>query len=258
MQANLARRALVNEYTRAFFRERGFLEVETPIRVPTLAPEEHIVPFESEGWFLSTSPELHMKRLLAAGYEKLFQMRSCFRKGESGRHHNPEFAMIEWYRAGAGYLDMMKDTQELVSGLALKLKGSLKLTYHGNVIDLSMPWPAATVAEAFTAAAGWDPVVTSDPARFDLDLMTKVIPYFGNERPIIVTDYPASMSSLSRMKPGDPAVAERAEVFIAGLELANAFSELTSATEQARRFSEEIQRIERRSGKRMEMPASFI
>ena len=107
LASNLRRRALIIEGIRAFFRGQDFLEVETPVRVPAIAPEPHIVPFRSEDWFLSTSPELHMKRLLAAGYERLFQLSRCFRQGERGRWHNPEFTMLEWYRAGADYLDII-------------------------------------------------------------------------------------------------------------------------------------------------------
>src|SRR4030043_1897366 len=108
---NLRRRALIYDFIRAFFKERDFLEVETPIRAPAIAPEEFITPFKSEDWFLAASPELHMKRLLAAGYERIFQFSRCFRKGERGRVHNPEFTMLEWYRSGADYRHMLRDTE---------------------------------------------------------------------------------------------------------------------------------------------------
>src|SRR4030043_1742571 len=99
---NLRRRALIYDFIRAFFKEHDFLEVETPVRAPAIAPEPNIEPFESEDWFLAASPELHMKRLLSAGYDKLFQFSHCFRKGERGLWHNPEFIMLEWYRKGFG------------------------------------------------------------------------------------------------------------------------------------------------------------
>ena len=102
LKPNLERRAKIFQHARNFFTRQGFLEVETPIRMPVVAPEFNINPLTSEDWFLSTSPELFMKRLLAAGYEKLFQISHCFRRGERGRWHNPEFTMIEWYRTGAG------------------------------------------------------------------------------------------------------------------------------------------------------------
>src|SRR4030043_152384 len=99
LESNLKRRALIFSFIRDFFTEQGFLEVETPVRAPAIAPEPFIVPFDSEGWFLAASPELHMKRLLAAGYDKIFQFSRCFRKGERGRWHNPEFVMLEIGRA---------------------------------------------------------------------------------------------------------------------------------------------------------------
>src|SRR3990167_5528022 len=106
LKPNLERRASIYNITRNFFQKRGFLEVETPIRMSSLVPESQIIPFESERWFLSTSPELFMKRLMAAGYDKIFQFSRCFRKGERGRWHNPEFTLLEWYRSGGDYMQM--------------------------------------------------------------------------------------------------------------------------------------------------------
>ena len=132
IKSNLKSRAQIYDLAREFFRGRGFLEVETPVRVPTIAPEINIVPVESDGWYLITSPELHMKRLLAAGYEQIFQISHCFRKGERGRLHNPEFSLLEWYRAGANCMDMISDTEQLVTSLAEKLRS-------GNDYQLSGP-----------------------------------------------------------------------------------------------------------------------
>ena len=243
IKPNLERRALILQLTRSFFVDQGFLEIETPIRVPAVAPEKFIKPFTSEPWFLSTSPELHMKRLLASGYDRLFQISRCFRAGESGRLHNPEFTMLEWYRQGANYLDMMDDTQKLVTTLAKHLGPGTNIHYLGRAIDLFLPWPSISVTDAFTKAAGWDPVETLDEERFDVDLVTKVIPSLRIDRPIIVKDYPASMAALSRLAPGNPKVAERAELFVAGLELANAYTELNDAEEQRRRFEQECEAI---------------
>lgn len=258
IKQNLELRALIFECTRAFFRNLGFLEVDTPIRLPAVAPEQHIAPFESEDWFLATSPELHMKRLLAAGYEKLFQISHCFRKGERGRYHNPEFAMLEWYRAGADYLQMINDTEQLLITLARKLgKGSI-IGYQNQKIDLTPPWPKITVRDAFLQAADWDPVARFDPERFDLDLVSRVVPRFPPGRPAVLLDYPAAAASLSRLKPGHPEVAERAEVFLGGLELANAYSELTDAREQEKRFLEEIAEIKKDKTRKAAMPQNFI
>jgi len=258
IKPNLERRALINELTRKFFREQGFQEVETPIRIPAVAPELHIVPFNTEDWLLSTSPELHMKRLLAAGYNKLFQISRCFRKGERGRWHNPEFTMLEWYRAGADYMDMVHDTEQLVVTLADRLGLGSTIQYKGHKIDLAPPWPKITVRDAFLHAAGWNPVAAPDPLRFDDDLVGKVIPGFALSQPTVLYDYPALLASLARLKPDNPAVAERTEIFIGGLELANAYSELRDTPEQTRRFQMEIEKIQQERRQKMAMPTRFL
>ena len=258
LKPNLERRALIYQFIRSFFQQQGFLEVETPVRMPEIAPEQYITPFASEDWLLSTSPELHMKRLLAAGYDKIFQFSRCFRKGERGRLHNPEFTLLEWYRTHADYREMISDTEQLIITLAGKLKSGPRLHYQGHDIDLTLPWPRITVREAFRHAAGWDPVAAPDPELFDIDFVTKVIPGFSTGRPTVLTDFPAVSGSLARLKPGDPSVAERAEVFIGGLELTNAFSELTDRAEQAKRFREEIRQIRAQTGKKRTVPRKFL
>ena len=258
MQSNLQRRALIYEHIRDFFKEQDFLEVETPIRVPAIAPEEFIVPFQSEGWFLSTSPELHMKRLLAGGYKRIFQFSHCFRQGERGRWHNPEFIMLEWYRTGADYNHIILDIEKLVTALAGKLGFNNKIKYRGQVIDIRRPWPRVTVRDAFLRAAGWDPVAVPDSLKFDTEFVAKVLPAFSPDRPTVLVDYPAPMASLARLKPDNPLVAERAEVFIGGLELANAYSELTNVKEQEQRFREAIEQIQRERQQLMPLPRKFL
>ena len=258
LKPNLERRASIYEFTRAFFREQGFLEIETPIRMLAVAPELYIVPFESENWFLSTSPELYMKRLLAAGYNRLFQISRCFRKGERGRWHNSEFTLLEWYRTGADYRQMVRDTEQLVMTVASRLELGPIIHYRSQNIDLTPPWPSITVRDAFLHAAGWDPIAEPDPLRFDTDLVTKVIPSFAPGRPTVLLDYPAAMASLARLKPGEATVAERAEVFVGGLELANAYSELRDAQEQEKRFRAEIAQIEVERGTKIAMPWRFL
>jgi lysyl-tRNA synthetase class 2 len=258
LKPNLQRRSLINEFIRAFFREQGFIEVETPIRMPNIAPEPYITPFESDSWFLSTSPELHMKRMIAATYDRLFQIGHCFRSGERGRWHNPEFIMLEWYRTGADYRRMIQDIEQLVVTLAGKLGFSHKIKYQGQDIDISLPWPKVTVRDAFFYAAGWDPITEHDPLRFDTDLVTKVLPSLAASRPTVLMDYPAAMASLARLKPDETRVAERAEVFIGGLELANVYSELRDAPEQEKRFHEAIELIYREEEKQRAMPQKFL
>jgi len=258
LESNLKRRALIYEFIRAFFKEQGFLEVETPIRAPAIAPEPFIVPFQSEDWFLAASPELHMKRLLAAGYEKLFQFSHCFRKGERGRWHNPEFIMLEWYRKGADYMKIIEDTEKLITSVAKKLGFKKTIKYRGQEIDISLPWPRVTVRDAYIKAAGWDPVDAHELERFDLDFVGKVLATFSPHRPTVLIDYPAAQASLARLKPENPLVAERAEVFIGGLELANAYSELVNVKEQESRFREAIEQIKRERGQQMAMPEKFL
>jgi lysyl-tRNA synthetase class 2 len=255
---NLQRRALIYGYIRNFFKEQDFLEVETPIRAPAIAPEPFITPFESEDWFLSTSPELHMKRLLAAGYNRIFQFSHCFRKGERGRWHNPEFIMLEWYRTGADYSKIIQDIEQLILTIAGKLGLKNIIKYRGQDIDISLPWPRVTVRDAFLHAAGWDPVAELDFLRFDTDFVTKVLPSFTPNRPTVLMDYPAAMASLARLKPDDAGVAERAEVFLGGLELANVYSELKDAREQEKRFLEAIEQIQNEQGQQRAMPRQFI
>jgi lysyl-tRNA synthetase class 2 len=255
---NLKRRAFVFQVIRSFFDEQCFLEVDTPIRSPAIAPEKEIIPFESEGWFLSTSPELYMKRLLAAGYDEIYQFSHCFRKGERGHFHNPEFTLLEWYRKGVNYEQMMKDTEQMMITIAARLGIGNTLQYQGKSIDLSLPWDRLTVSEAFQKYAGWNPVVNPDLRRFDEDTVLKVIPNLNPHRPTFLVDYPAPMASLARLKPGNSNVAERFELFIGGLELANAYSELVNAKEQETRFRKEIEQIQKMQGRIAPMPEKFL
>jgi len=258
LRPNLERRALILDYIRIFFREQDFLEVETPTRVPAVAPEPYIIPFESEDWFLTTSPELHMKRMLAAGYKRLFQFGHCFRKSERGRWHNPEFTMLEWYRAGADYNQIINDIERLVTTVAGRLGFKNVIEYGGQTINIKTPWPRVTVKEAFIKAAGWDPTKAGDLRQFDMDFVTRVQPAFDPRRPLVLTDYPAALGSLARLKPGDASVAERAEVFIGGLELANAYSELADAAEQEKRFREAMEQIRKERHQETAMPQRFL
>ena len=258
LRTSLERRALIYEHIRAFFKERDFLEVETPVLSPAIAPEEFITPFTSEDWFLAASPELHMKRLLAAGYERIFQFSHSFRKGERGRLHNPEFIILEWYRAGAGYNEIIEDTERMIMKIAAGLGLKNKITYRGNVIDIRPPWPRLTVKDAYLKAAGWDPVAEPDPLRFDTDFVLKVLPAFSPRRPTVLIEYPAPVASLARLNPDNRLVAERAEVFIGGLELANAYSELTDPAEQEKRFLEAIEKIRKERGYTMPLPRKFL
>ncbi len=232
----LALRARVRRAIREFFDARGFLEVETPVRIPAPALERHIDAVPSGAAWLRTSPELHMKRLLAAGCERIYQMGPCFRAGERGDRHHPEFTLLEWYRAGAGYLDLLADTRELLAAVAVAAIGRAAIATRAGRLALAAAWEAITVSAAFRRWAGWDPVAAFDEQRFEADLVAKVEPRLPTDRPAVLMDYPAAAAALARRKPDDPRVAERWELYLGGLELANAFSELTDAVEQRARF----------------------
>jgi lysyl-tRNA synthetase class 2 len=233
---------------RGFFTNRGFVEVETPVRIPAPAQEEHIDAEPSGDWYLRTSPELQMKRLLADGNDRIFQMGPCFRAGERGALHNPEFTMLEWYRAGADYIDAIADAKGLVSHVADRVVGGSAVKCRGRVIELMPVWDTISVRDAFIEFAGWDPLLNFDSARFDIDLVEKVEPALDRDHPVILKDYPPARAALARCRADDPPCAERWELYIAGMELANAFGELTDATEQRARF--EAAAAERaRSGK---------
>ena len=229
-------RARMIQAIRSFFIDRGYLEVETSHRIPAPIPEEHIDVFRSEDWFLHPSPELCMKRLLAAGYPRIFQLCRCFRAGERGTRHLPEFTMLEWYRQGADYRDLMEECEWLLSEVAGHLKGQPSLRYRNTEISLRPPWERLTVEEAFRRFAPLSASEALRVDRFDELLAIHIEPLLGKERPTILYDYPAALGSLARLKREDPTLAERFEIFIGGLELANGFSELNDETEQRKRF----------------------
>jgi len=233
---NLAIRSQALQATREFFWAAGFIEVETPVRIPTPAPELHIdAPASGRAW-LRTSPELHMKRLLASGCERIFQIGPCFREGERGTRHAPEFTLLEWYRTPANYVDILRDCEGLVRQVVRRMTGGRIISSGDRRIDLSAPWVRLTVREVFQQHAGWDPVAAYDAARFDHDMVAKVEPALPADRPCILTDYPAAAAALARLQPDNPAVAERWELYLGGLEIANAYSELTDAETQRTRF----------------------
>jgi lysyl-tRNA synthetase class 2 len=231
-------RARVQDAIRNYFGKQGFLEVETPVRIRTPALERHIDALPAGGAFLRTSPELHMKRMLASGYERIFQIGPCFRAGEQGALHHSEFTMLEWYRADADYRDVLSDAEGLVQAVVMAVHGGTEFSFDGLTIDVGQPWERHTVADAFLEHAGWDPTVAYDEDRFTVDLVEKVEPRLPHDRAVVLKDYPAGAAALARCRPGTPPVAERWELYLGGLELANAFSELTDAAEQRHRFEQ--------------------
>jgi lysyl-tRNA synthetase class 2 len=246
----LEKRARILREIRAFFIGRGLLEVETPHRLPANAPEPHIDAVPSARWYLQTSPELCMKRLLAAGYPGIFQLCRCFREEERGGRHLPEFTMLEWYRADADYQTLMADCEGLLSVLT---DGA------GAGLDLRPPWPRVSVADAFRRWVGTSPEAALAEGTFDESIAFRIEPALAKlERPVFLVDYPVACAALARRKPGDPAVAERFELYAGGLELANGFSELADPVEQRARF--EADRASRRAAGKdpYPMPEPFL
>jgi lysyl-tRNA synthetase class 2 len=239
----LRERAAVCAGSRRFFDARGFVEVQTPVVVPSPGLDVHLDAFEVTGGdrgaprWLSTSPEYQMKRLLAAGWSRIYQVAPCFRRGELGARHNPEFTMLEWYRAGAHVAEVMGDTEQLVAAVT---GGAVRL--GERTIDVRPPFERVSVCDAFARFAGWSREQTLDAAagdegRYFRALVDEVEPGLsGLDRAVFLVDYPASQASLARVRPDDPAVAERFELYVAGVELCNGFGELVDPVEQRARL----------------------
>jgi lysyl-tRNA synthetase class 2 len=303
-RANLAARGRILNAVREFFASEGFVEVQTPALQISPGLEPHLQAFATtlhdprdgsvRPRYLHTSPEFAMKKLLAGGLEKIWQLAPVFRDGERGATHHPEFAMLEWYRADATYRDLMDDCEALLraaqaaagernassmpapsqtlprghgGGKTAERSGGGRhnayLTWQRRTCDVRLPFQRLTVAEAFARHAGIDILATApDPLHPDPALLAasaervgiaphqgddwealyfrifldRLEPNLGIGAPTILYDYPVSMAALSRRKPGDPRLAERFELYVCGLELANAFSELTDPREQRARF----------------------
>jgi lysyl-tRNA synthetase class 2 len=252
-------RARALRLIREFFHAEGFLEVQTPVLTGAPAPETHIRTIAADGGrFLSTSPELHMKRLLAAGFDKIFQICPAFRSGERGRLHHPEFTILEWYHSGADYKTLQNYCQRLVRSVCEGLGPDCSPRRGNRMLDPRGEWERLSVREAFAKFAGWKPGPNPDQDRFDTDMVERIEPNLGFPRPCILEDYPASRAALARLKPGDPETAERFELYWAGIELANGFSELTDPSEQRARFEAAIAQIRAAVGQSPHMPEAFL
>ncbi len=268
----LEARGAVLGAVRAFFTGCDFREVETPALQISPGMEPHLRPFAttlnepggaSRGFYLHTSPEFAMKKLLVAGLPRIFQLARVFRDGERSDTHHPEFTMLEWYRAGDETPALIEDCRNLLCAALEAVPGRGNFTWRGRHCDPAKPWQVMSVAEAFDRYCGIDLLATApDPLSPDAALLAeeaqrmgiaprdedrwediffrifldRIEPNLGLETPTILTDYPLSMAALARPAPHDPRVADRFELFVCGLELANAFGELTDAVEQRRRF----------------------
>lgn len=251
-------RAKILQSIRRFFIDHDFLEIETPIRIPAPAPEAYIEAMTAEDWFLHTSPELCMKRVLAAGYPKIFQICKTFRGKERGRRHLPEFTLLEWYAARIDYFDMMKQTEELIRFVCQKIGMKNSISYQKRKIEIALPWPRISVTAAFDkyAEVPMDKALLQD--RFDEIVAFQIEPNLGFEKPVFLYDYPSSTAPLAKSTPKNPKIAQRFELYIAGIEICNAFTELTDAEEQRRRFKKEQIKRELSGKKRYPMPEAFL
>jgi len=255
---NLEERARLLRQIREFFVGNGYVEVETPHRIPAPAPESHIDAIPSGTWFLHTSPELCMKRMVAAGYEKIFQICRCWRDSERGSLHLPEFTLLEWYRAGGDYHSLMEECEGLIQSLARSIGLGQRIVFRGCEIDLSEPWERISVKEAFHDYTHISVVEALERNLFDEIMVQDIEPRLGLEKPTFLYDYPAPRGALARLKRQDQTVAERFELYAGGLELANGFSELVDGEEQRKRF--QVENENRQSlGKRIySMPDKFL
>lgn len=257
----LRRRAELLSSIRSFFAERGVMEVETPLLSACGATDPHLDSFithytgpgaiTGRAAYLQTSPEFAMKRLLAAGSGPIYQICKAFRNGEIGRYHNPEFTILEWYRPDFDYKTLMDELDELLR-VVLHTPCASFLSYAALFERHLQLNPHSVSIEQLHDCAAEHGIVMSETLGNDPDawmtlLWTHLIePHLGSDgRPLFVFDYPVSQAMLAHIRPGSPPIAERFELYIDGVELANGFQELSDSTEQRRRFRKNnLQRYE--------------
>jgi len=258
------KRSRIIQEIRTFFLERDFLEVETPMMQPIPGGAE-AEPFKTHhnalgmDLFLRIAPELYLKRLVVGGFERVFEINRNFRNEGISTQHNPEFTMLEFYQAYATFTDLMQFTEQLISTVALAVAGSTTISYQGNSIELSGPWRRITLQSALVDIGGIDPALLNDKAGLlefaarngikitKADKLGKVITKLFDAvvepkliEPTFITAYPAEVSPLSRRSDQEPDLTERFELFIAGREIANGFSELNDPVDQKERFLQQV------------------
>ena len=293
-RGRLEQRAAILSAVRVFFATRGFVEVDTPALQVSPGLEPHLRAFATdlhdpgEGRprrrYLQTSPEFAMKKLLVAGMPRIWQLAHVFRDGERGVIHHPEFSMLEWYRAGASWRDLIPDCVGLLRA-AQQAARAEALSWSGHTADALQPWQKLSVAKAFAQYCGIDILATApDPIAPDLGrlaaeahrigvephpgddwealyfriFLDRIEPHLGIGAPTVLYDFPASMAALARRNPADGRVAERFELYVCGLELANAFGELTDPVEQRARFLADQARKQALYGETYPMDEDFL
>ncbi|WP_413740040.1 elongation factor P--(R)-beta-lysine ligase [Sodalis sp. RH14] len=252
--ANLLKRAVVMTQLRRFFTDRGLLEVETPAMSQATVTDIHLVPFQTHyvgpgaaqglPLYLMTSPEYHMKRLLAAGSGPIFQIGRSFRNEESGRHHNPEFTMLEWYRPHYDMYRLMNEVDDLLQQI-LDCDSAETLSYqqvfirHIGIDPLSADKAQLCEAAAKLELSGIATVEEDRDTLLQLLFAMGVEPHIGRDKPTFVYHFPATQAALAEISTEDHRVADRFEAYFKGIELANGFRELTDAAEQRQRFTQD-------------------
>jgi lysyl-tRNA synthetase class 2 len=284
----LENRARIMRAIRGWFDSTGFVEVDTPALQLSPGLEPHLKAFATqletpEGAaltrYLHTSPEFTMKKLLVAGMACIYQMGHVFRNGERAATHSPEFTMLEWYRADAGYRALMEDCADLMRA-ACRAAGTPGFAFRGRTCDPFGHYEVLTVPEAFQRHCGIDLLATAEDVErlavaaraigiekhegdtwedlFFRIMLDRIEPHLGMGRPTMLADYPISMAALARPKPEDPRLAERFELYACGVELANAFGELTDAATQRSRFEADMALKERLYGERYPIDEDFL
>lgn len=285
----LKQRSRIIQLIRQFFINQDFLEVATPLLVKSPGTEPYLEVFatnlkfdtgQSTPAFLTTSPELSMKKLLAQGAGNMFQICKSFRNGEGiSDYHNHEFTILEWYRVKADYTHIMQDFEQMMMFVFEGLGRKLQIEYQGKQYDLSAPWERISIPEAFERYVGVSADELHDVNALNLKardfglnaqkplsyddafywlFLNKIEPRLGQSKPTIIYDYPLSQAALSKTKVTDSRLAERFEVYLAGLELGNAFSELTDPVEQKQRMMAELQLREKLGKTKYELDEDFI
>ena len=243
---------------RNFFIANQYLDVDTPVCIPAPLPEPHIHAPRADCGYLQTSPEVCMKQLLAVGFEKLFQICKCFRQAERGERHLPEFSMLEWYGAGQSNKDLMHTCEALIERVCRDLQQPATIEYRHKSIDLSPPWPRLSVSEAFSRYGSADMETAIKEDAFDEIMGFEIEPRLGADQPVFVYDYPAEKSPLAAPKPEAPEFAQRFELYIAGLEICNGFTEMTDPALQQRRFEKELEHRRQAGLPVYPMPSRFL
>ena len=255
----LAGRAKITRAVRAWFEAEGFVEVEPDALVQSPGAEVHVDAFESAGRYLHTSPEFAMKKLLAAGEEKIFYLGKCWRRGETGPLHAEEFTMLEWYRAGAPYQHVMDDCVALAR-LAARETGAAAFHWKERSCDPFAEAQQITVREAFLRYTK-EPRIAPPPEssdEFSKGLVTDIEPNLGSPALTLLHEYPIREAALAQRCAHDVSVAERFELYACGVELANGFGELTDPVEQRARLMEAMDEKEKRYGKRWPVDEDFL